>query len=181
MEINEIKKDHFEIQKAIKFLIDKLLDEDGNQIELHTDKPLVMHSLKVGLILLDHGYDKEIVMAGILHDVNEDADVTFDEIEKKFSKRVADLVHAVSVDRTITDGAERHKDLHDREIATGKDAIIVAIADHISNIPYLKYAATPELHDLVKSRWFVFLDEVAVLAKDEPIYKDYKEKMEQIR
>lgn len=179
--IKEIKQNHFEIQKAIKFLVDKLLDKNGNQIELHTDKPLVTHSLKVGFILLDNNYDKDLVIAGILHDLNEDAGVPFEEIDQNFGQRIANLVHAVTFDRSIPEGPMRVKDEHDRKKAAGKDAIIISIADHLANFPYLEYAATPELYKEVKNRWFKFLDEVAVLSSDEPIYQELKEKMENIR
>lgn len=178
--IDEIKKQHFDIQRAVKFMTDKFLEADGTQKKLHTQKPAVMHSLRTGLVLFEYGYEKDLVIAGLLHDVMEDADVTHEEIADKFGRRVADIVQAVSVDRSITDGAARHQDLHKREIALGKDAIIVAIADHLENIPFLKYAKDREEYETVKSRWLVFLNEVAVYAKEEPIYIEYKKQMENL-
>ena len=40
--------------------------------------------------------DIDTIVAGILHDVVEDTDSTFDEIEKKFNKTVRDLVDGVT-------------------------------------------------------------------------------------
>lgn len=181
LHIDKIKQDHFEIQKAVKFICDKFLENDGTQRKLHTQKPAVIHSLRTGIMLLECGYEKDLVIAGLLHDVIEDAEVTYEEIENKFSKRVADIVQAVSVDRSITDGEARHKDLHEREIAYGKDAIIVSIADNLENIPFLKYAKDQEEYNTVKSRWFEYLNEVASKAPEEPIYKEYKKQMDKIK
>lgn len=180
MEINEIKKNHFEIQKAVKFIVDKFLNEDGTQKKLHTDKPVLKHSLGTGFLLLNYGYDKEIVISGMFHDVMEDADVTYDEISERFGKRVADIVQAVSVDRRIENGPKRVKDLHTRETKLGRDAILVAIADLFENLPFLKYAKDEDEYNSAKSRWFTFLNEVAVSAKDEPIYEDFKKKMDEL-
>ena len=179
--IVDIKKQHFEIQKAIRFMVDKFLKTDGTQKELHTEKPVVIHSLKTGFILFDFGYEKDLVIAGFLHDVMEDAEVTYKEIENNFNKRVADIVQAVSVDRAIIDGVERHKDLYEREITAGRDAIIVAIADHLENMPFLKYAKDKEEYETVKARWFVFLNEVAIKVSDEPICKKYLTEMKKIK
>ena len=178
--IDEIKKQHFDIQKAVKFISDKFLETDGTQKKLHTEKPVVMHSLRTGLVLFEFCYEKDLVIAGLLHDVMEDAEVEFEEIKDRFGERVAKIVQAVSVNRSITYGAARHKDLHEREIALGKDAIIVAIADHLENIPFLKYAKDRKEYETVKSRWLVFFNEVAVHVKNEPIYNEYKKQMENL-
>ena len=180
MNINT-KKDYFEIQKAIKFLTEKLLDHNGDQIPLHTDKPLVIHSLRTGFILLDYGYEKDIVIAGILHDLNEDAEVSFSEIEKLFGNKVRKIVQAVSYDRTIENDRLGHQDLHDREKAAGQKAIVVSIADHLANFPFLKYAATLELQKKILKRWQTFLNKVAVAACEEPIFRELKKKLLSVR
>lgn len=172
-DIKQIKSDNFEIQKAIKFLSDLILDDNGNQKKLGTTKPLLVHSLRVGLTLYNYGYDKELSIAGILHDTNEDAGVSFSEIKKRFGDRVANLVHAVSYDRTIPEGEERIRDAHNRKKAAGKDAIILSIADHLENLPYIKYAETKEVHDRVLKSHQRFAEEIAVLVSDELIYKNY--------
>jgi guanosine-3',5'-bis(diphosphate) 3'-pyrophosphohydrolase len=43
-----------------------------------------------------HVEDLELLTAAILHDTLEDTDTTYDELEKEFSKSVADLVEEVS-------------------------------------------------------------------------------------
>lgn len=60
------------------------------------DKPFILHPLEVAQILSTLTDDQEIITAGILHDVVEDTDGTLDEIEKRFGKRVAELVSSES-------------------------------------------------------------------------------------
>ena len=54
--------------------------------------PFILHPIEVAQILSTMTEDQEIISAGILHDVVEETDGTLDEIEKRFGKRVADLV-----------------------------------------------------------------------------------------
>lgn len=56
------------------------------------------HFLEVYRILSDefHVDDQDVLIAGLLHDTLEDTNTTYDEIEKVFSKRAADLVQEVS-------------------------------------------------------------------------------------
>ena len=58
--------------------------------------PYIFHPLEVAQILSGMTDDKEIITAGILHDIVEDTDGTLEEIEKRFGKRVADLVSSES-------------------------------------------------------------------------------------
>ena len=58
--------------------------------------PYIFHPLEVAQILSGMTDDKEVITAGILHDIVEDTDGTLEEIEKRFGKRVADLVSSES-------------------------------------------------------------------------------------
>lgn len=58
--------------------------------------PYILHPLEVAQILSTMTDDKEIITAGILHDIVEDTDGTLPEIEKRFGKRVAFIVSSES-------------------------------------------------------------------------------------
>ena len=51
--------------------------------------------------LLRRGYNKNIVIGAILHDVEEDTRISIKEIEKKLGKKVAKIVEAVSFNPEI--------------------------------------------------------------------------------
>ena len=61
-----------------------------------TGIPYILHPLTVAQILSTMTDDEEIITAGILHDIVEETDGTLEEIEKRFGKRVADLVNSES-------------------------------------------------------------------------------------
>ena len=54
--------------------------------------PYILHPLEVAQILSTLTDDEDVITAGILHDIVEDTDGTLAEIEKRFGKRVADIV-----------------------------------------------------------------------------------------
>jgi len=176
---NQIKKEQFRLQRAIRFLIDCCLDKDGNQ-KIANPKPVVVHSLRMGFNLLRRGYDIDIVIGAILHDVEEDAGVSIREIEKRFGKKVAKIVKAASYNSDIIDNRERYLDTYKRIRKAGREAIIVSVADHIDNADYYKYIKSKLTKKEVYEKWRVFLKIVASKISAEPIYKELKTKMKKL-
>ena len=58
--------------------------------------PFILHPLEVAQLLRGRDYPDEVVAAGVLHDIIEDAHVAFEELRATFGLRVAALVRAVS-------------------------------------------------------------------------------------
>ena len=58
----------------------------------NSDAPYVLHPMEVGAIIGTMSSSQELIAAGILHDVVEDAGVELTEIGEKFGKRVMELV-----------------------------------------------------------------------------------------
>ena len=56
------------------------------------ESPYILHPLEVATIIGTMTDDQEVIAAGLLHDVVEDAGVTIEEIEENFGKRVKELV-----------------------------------------------------------------------------------------
>ena len=80
-----------------------------------------------------------LLAAAVLHDVMEDAHVTYEELERRFGKRVADLVAAESEDKQPERKAE--DSWHDRKQATvdhlgtlSKEAQAICLGDKLSNL-----------------------------------------------
>jgi (p)ppGpp synthase/HD superfamily hydrolase len=68
--------------------------------------PYIIHPVHVAAILRAHGFDEDIVVAGLLHDTVEDCGVDTGDITARFGQRVTDLVVAVS-ERKRDDGGQR--------------------------------------------------------------------------
>ena len=54
------------------------------------------HIIQVHSILKDVTDDEAVLCAGILHDVIEDTDTTYDEVLHEFNKEIADLVQELT-------------------------------------------------------------------------------------
>ena len=67
----------------------------ANQLRRSGD-PYIIHPLHVAIILAEMEMDKESIIAGLLHDVVEDTDITLEQIEGKFGPDVALLVDGVT-------------------------------------------------------------------------------------
>jgi (p)ppGpp synthase/HD superfamily hydrolase len=97
------------------------------------DVPYVSHVAGVVSVLARHGFDDEVLAAGALHDVVEDCGVSYDELARLFSPRVAELVKAVSEEDKSLPWEERKT----RYLACFErspwDAQAIGIADKIDN------------------------------------------------
>ena len=59
-----------------------------------SDAPYVLHPMEVGAVIGTMTDKQEVIAAGVLHDVVEDAGITIEEIGEKFGARVMELVAA---------------------------------------------------------------------------------------
>lgn len=84
-------KEQIKIEKAIIMLVYCVIRKCRNP------KPVILHSLRVGLKLQELNQSKEVVIAGILHDLIEDTNCKISQIKKKFGSKVAKLVSACSL------------------------------------------------------------------------------------
>jgi len=173
--IKAIKKEHRELGKAIKFLVDKLLDKNGEQKSIvKTNKLLVSHSLETAFCLKNLGYDNKIVIAGLLHDLLEDTETTKDEIKKLFGQKVADIVEVLSFDFGTNKGGDYKKNF--AKTANFKEALIVRAADIYENSKYFEFAPPKKYPKLIE-KYNYFLKTASSIST-EPIYKKLKRKVE---
>ncbi|OHA01664.1 MAG: hypothetical protein A3I44_05380 [Candidatus Sungbacteria bacterium RIFCSPLOWO2_02_FULL_51_17] len=98
----------------------------------------------MGCILLRAGFDEETVVAGILHDVVEDTPRTLADIQKLFGTHVAEIVAAVSENKTLP--WHKRKEVYLQNVLVAdSSAKAVSIADKLHNVSSMN-------HDLAKGR-----------------------------
>ena len=61
-----------------------------------TGEPYFVHSVETAKTLVEMGLGSKSVAAALLHDVPEDTDTTFEEVQKEFGKEVAFIVEGVT-------------------------------------------------------------------------------------
>ena len=64
-----------------------------------SDAPYILHPMEAAVIVGSMTDDQNLIAAAALHDVVEDADITIEEIEEKFGKRVRELVESETEDK----------------------------------------------------------------------------------
>ena len=73
-------------------------------------EPYIIHPLETAKILAEIELDREAIAAGILHDVIEDTDYTYEELSEMFGYEVAGLVEGVTKLKNVTVNSEFKKD-----------------------------------------------------------------------
>jgi (p)ppGpp synthase/HD superfamily hydrolase len=156
------------IEKAIVFLV----------LEIHKmrkkSKPEILHSIRVGLHLDSLGYNKDIVIAAILHDILEETTVTPERIRSKFGRKVTALVKANTLNKSIRNKVKRYKENFERCLKAGKGAMIIKAADILDNSYYYKFTPTKVRKYLLKKmQYFIKISRKTL--EREPIFEELEE------
>jgi (p)ppGpp synthase/HD superfamily hydrolase len=77
------------------------------QVRRTGELPYFEHVVAVAWILDRAGFDEDVVIAGLLHDLVEDTATTPQDIESRFGRVVADLVGYCSEQKTDAEGRKR--------------------------------------------------------------------------
>jgi len=134
-------------------------------------KPVLLHSFKVAYHLLNYDYDKDIVISGALHDLIEDTDVTYEDIKEKYGKKIADIVLAVSFNKDIEDKYLQAKEMFERCLENGFDALIVKCSDLCDNIDFISLTRESIKNELLK-KYELFLSISKDIIGKEKIYQE---------
>ena len=97
-------------------------------------RPYLEHPTQVAELLRHQGYDEDVCVAGLLHDVVEKSGVTVGEVREGFGPRVAVLVAALTEDATIEDWERRKSALRESAVRSGTEGVAIYIADKLANL-----------------------------------------------
>jgi GTP pyrophosphokinase len=106
----------------------------------------IIHPINVAATLIKLRLDMDSIVAGLLHDVVEDCDVTPEEIEKEFSSSIAQIVVGLTKISKIkfkTKEESQAENFRKMVVAMAKDlrVIIVKLADRMHNMRTLQYVS----------------------------------------
>lgn len=101
------------------------------------------HPLAVAQLLREARQPHRVVVAGLLHDVLEDTNVTADEVRQRFGGPVSGLVEALTEDGTIDDIRQRKAALRQQILDAGPSAATIALADKAAKLSEPDLDANP--------------------------------------
>ena len=88
------------VSEAISFAVKA---HDGMRRK-NSNNPYILHPMEAAVIVGTMTTDQDVIAAAVLHDVVEDANITIEEIEEKFGKRVRELVESETYCRASSHG-----------------------------------------------------------------------------
>jgi len=138
----------------------------------HNNKPVLLHSIRVGFYLYEMGYSKNIVLAGLLHDILEDTDTPINDLCDKFGSNVAKIVSAASFNTSINDKTEQFQDMFNRCLNCGKEALIVKAVDIMDNSNYIQLVTDRKTRDWLLFKMKSFINISKEMIQDEEIWSD---------
>ena len=106
--------------------------------------PYVTHCVAAAEIAVDMGLDEDSIVATLLHDIIEDTDLGYEDIQKQFGPSVADLVEGVTkltrVQYTNMEDLQM-ENMRKMLLAMSKDirVILIKIADRTHNMRTMEY------------------------------------------
>ncbi len=146
------------VEKAIYFAT----KAHTNQRRLRDDIEFIIHPYTVAMMVKDLGLDEKYVIGALLHDVIEDTSYTYDDIEKEFSKEIADIVLKVTEDKSIKDWKTKKEEFINRfKTEEDENIILIEICDKLHNLlfdyeKFKKYGKDifNKGHSYEKNIWF---------------------------
>ncbi len=159
-QLNELKK---RIQRYYPDLEDWALVEKAYRysVEAHSGQlresgeSYIIHPLGVAMILTELELDLVTIIAGLLHDVVEDTEITLEKIREEFGDEVASLVDGVTklsrLDFTSKE-EQQAETLRKMFIAMAQDirVVLIKLADRTHNLRTLRYLNTSKQKEIAR-------------------------------
>jgi GTP pyrophosphokinase len=118
-------------------------------------EPYLSHPLEVANMLADMNLDATTLVAGLLHDVLEDTEVTALDVQKEFGKEIAHLIEGVTkISLVEVSSPETRKAESIRKIILAMTddvrVIFIKLADRIHNLKTLKFLSEEKQKHVAK-------------------------------
>ena len=124
-------------------------------------EPYVIHPIEVASILVDIGLDTNTIAAALLHDVVEDSEYTYEDIEQQFGQEVAELVEGVTKLGKIeykSREEEQADNVRKMVLAMAKDTrvVLIKLADRLHNMRTLRFKSPEKQREKAKEVFDIY-------------------------
>lgn len=129
---------HFSSEDKKRIISARELAERAHEGQKRDEGDLfIIHPIRMAnMLLYDLGVDDlEIIIAGLLHDVVEDSDITAEEITQQFGERVGSLVIAL----TRYKDKETKREKFEKDMVGPEDIRLIKTCDWLDNLRSLPY------------------------------------------
>lgn len=164
------KEENDLIETAIKFLVAEY-SRSG-----HNPKPVIFHSLRIGMKLAELGEESKVVASALLHDLLEDSTVSTKQLAEKFGAEIANTVASVSFKPDLTDKREQYREMLARTVAGGLDCMKIKCVDILDNSDYYTFGHDQVSESLLLDKMGNFLSLTANRLKDFSPYQELEKK-----
>lgn len=140
-----------ELFDEVKVAFLKAEDAHKKQTRYNGD-PYILHPLRVCIILIEelNLRDKNSIISALLHDAVEDSDISLEEIETLFGKKVAEYVKLLTKHKEYQSDIDRQKKYFWHLKRSPKKVQIIKLADRLDNMRELETCT-----DLMKKRKYI--------------------------
>ena len=104
------------------------------------NSPYILHPLEAAVIVGTMTNDQDVISAALLHDVVEDTEITIEEIEENFGRRVRELVESETEDKRAdlppedTWRIRKEESLNDLKNTDDDAVLMLWLGDKLSNM-----------------------------------------------
>ncbi|MHA6697658.1 RelA/SpoT family protein [Chryseobacterium sp. A321] len=214
--IYDLEQENKEILARYKDLISntyRTLDEEQNKLirrafdlalDAHKDQrrksgePYIYHPIEVAKIVANEiGLGATSIACALLHDVVEDSDYTYEDLEKRFGKKIADIVNgltkiSVMNHQNISIQSENYRKLL---LTLSQDfrVILIKIADRLHNMRTLESMAPDKQKKIASETVYIYaplahrlgfynlkgeLEDLSLKYNNPEVYNEITEKLE---
>lgn len=135
------RPEHLEfIEKAFNFAYEK----HAGQLR-KSGEPYIIHPIQVACTLAEYQVDPSTIASGLLHDLLEDTDTSYNDLKTLFGEEVADIVEGLTKLHLLhyegSKASEQVKNHQKMVLAMAKDirVIFVKLADRLNNMRTLSH------------------------------------------